>query len=213
MGCLRAMAVRAGCSVLLAVALALGIVYRRQIWDYYREWRGTSGEVWVAPSANGTAEAQAALDRLARSGGPAYVDIRAGALAALVDAALARSGRRVLDSVQVALLENEIRVRGSLDLTGVPRNLLGPLSGVVNDHEPAAIGGPLSVDSGGRLILTVSYLRVREFPFPKSTIPRILMEAHIPGADGPRVPLPGVSRAGDVRVSPSRVRFYRSSPQ
>jgi hypothetical protein len=67
------------------------------------------------------------------------------------------------------------------------------------------------VDSSGHLELTVTYLKLRDFPFPKSTIPRILETAHVPGAAGARVQLPGTTTVGDVRVTPAYVRVYRSA--
>jgi hypothetical protein len=213
MGCLKAMFVRAGCAVMLVVALIAAFIYREQILEYSRQWRGSTGEVYVAPAPDGASKARAAFDRLERRGGPAYQDLTAADLASLVEAALARTGRRVLDSVRVALLEGEIRVAGSLDLSGVPRHLLGPLSGAMHEREPAAIGGPLSVDSSGHLVLTVTYLKLRDFPFPRGTIPRILGAAHVPGAQGARVPLPGPATVGDVRVTSSYVRVYRSAQE
>ena len=212
-GCLRAMAVRAGCSVMLAVALAAAFLYRDQLLDLYHQWRGR-GETWVAPQAGGNRRAADKIQRLSRPNGPAYVDLAPQEIAAVIEAALARTGqRRLIDSLRVALLENEVRVRGSLDLSGVPRSLLGPLAGVVNDREPVTIGGPLSVDSSGQLFITVSYLQLRDFPFPRSTIPRILDAARVPGVAGARVPLPGLPAVGDVRVTPRAVRLYRSSPR
>jgi hypothetical protein len=211
MGCLRALFVRVGCLVLLVAAIVLGIVYRRAILDYIDAWRGHPNEVYASPAAGGVARPSTALGRLEQRGGPAYEDLTAADLAALVESALSREHTRVLDSVQVALLENEVRVRGSLDLTGVPRNLLGPLASALRSREPAAIGGPLSVDSTGHLQLTVTYLTLHDFPFPRGTIPRILGAAHVPGARGATVPIPLAARLGDVRVSPSYVRFYRSA--
>ena len=213
MGCLKALAVRVGCAVLLAAACLLVMLYHSEIRDYYRAWRGTAAEVWTAPVAGGETRARQALERLRQPGGPAWVDLTAGEAAAFLDGALSRSGaRRVLDSTQVALLDGEIRVRGLLDLRGVPRSTLGPLAGVVGDRESASIGGPLSADSAG-LVLTVTWLRLHDFPFPRATIPRILEAARIPGASGARVPLPGMTGIGDVRVSPSGLRLYRSSPR
>jgi len=212
MGCLKAMFARIGCLVVVVALGAVVFLYRYQIREYYRQFRHLPTEEFVAADPARAASARATLQALARRGGPAYVDLTAADVAALVDESLARSGRRVLDSVQTALLDGEIRVRGSLDLSGVPRSLLGPLAGAVGEHEPAAIGGPLSVDSSGHLVLTVTYLRLREFPFPRATIPRILGAAHLPDVDGARVPLPGISDAGDVRVSRRSVRLYRRSP-
>lgn len=215
------MAVRIGCAVLFAAACVAVILFHTEIWDYSRElWdylsrlRGKPAEVYVPPAEGGEARARDAFDRLARRGGPAYEDLTAGDVAALVSRALEEAGgRHVLDSVKVAMLQNEIRVRGVLDLSGVPRSALGPLAGVLGDREPASIGGPLSADSAGGLVLTVTYLRLREFPFPRATIPRILRAARIPGAMGARVPLPGTAGIGDVRVSPGGMRLYRRTPR
>jgi hypothetical protein len=176
--------------------------------------RGKSSEVYAPPAPGGDTRARGAFERLARRGGPAYEDLTAGDVAALVSRALEEAGgRRVLDSVRVAMLPNEIRVRGVLDLSGVPRGTLGPLAGVLGDKEPATIGGPLSADSNGVLVLTVTYLSLRDFPFPRATIPRILRAARVPGAIGARVPLPGTAGIGDVRVSPSGMRLYRRMPR
>ena len=213
MGCLRAMIWRVLGSLMLLSALAAGYIYRHEIMDYWDQLHGGATETWVTPATGNSSSAADKLARLARSGGPAYVDLTAADVGALIDAALTREARRVFDSTQVALLENEIRIRGSLDLSGVPRNMMGPLAGVVGDREPASIGGPLSVDSTGQLMLTVTHLKVRDFPFPKSTIPRILSAARVPGAVGASLPVPGTPKLGDVRVSPSHVRVYRSSPR
>jgi hypothetical protein len=200
--------------VLFTAVCVFVILFHTEIWDYYRAWRGNPAEVYTAPAVGGDARARSAFERLARRGGPAYEDLTAGDVAALVSRALEEAGgRHVLDSIKVALLQNEIRVSGVLDLSGVPRSTLGPLASVLGDKEPASIGGPLSADSSGGLVLTVTYLRLREFPFPRSTIPRILRAARVPGAMGARVPLPGTAAIGDVRVSPSGMRLYRRLPR
>jgi hypothetical protein len=213
-GCLKAMAVRIGCAVLFTAACVFVILFHTEIWDYYRAWRGNPAEVYTPPAVGGDARARSAFERLARHSGPAYEDLTAGDVAALVSRALEEAGgRRVLDSVTIALLQNEIRVRGVLDLSGVPRSTFGPLAGMVGDKEPASIGGPLSADTAGGLVLTVTYLRLHDFPFPRSTIPRILRAARIPGVIGARVPLPGTAGIGDVRVSPGGLRLYRRTPR
>ena len=213
-GCLKAMAVRIGCAALFAAACVFVILFHTEIWDYYKAWRGNPAEVYTPPAEGGEPRSRSAFERLARPGGPAYEDLTAGDVAALVSRALEEAGgRRVLDSVRVALLQNEVRVRGVLDLSGVPRSALGPLAGIVGDREPASIGGPLSADTAGGLVLTVTYLRLRDFPFPRATIPRILRAARVPGAIGARVPLPGTAGIGDVRVSPSGMRLYRMTPR
>lgn len=213
MGCLRSILFQIGCFVLIVALAFFGWVYREQTADLVRRLRGLPPKAdvtFVVPAAD-PAPAEASLDRLARRGGPAYVDLTAAEVGALLDAALARAGGRVVDSVQVGLLENELRIRGSLDLSGIPRSALGPFSSALGQREPVVIGGPLSVDSTGRLIMEVTTLKVKDFPFPRSTIPALVRQLRIPGAEGGAVPVPGMTGVGDVRVSPARVRFYRSA--
>ncbi len=213
MGCLRSLIAQVGCLVVLVALVFFGWVYREQVADVVRRLRGQPPKadvVWVQPAASGT-EAQDRLAVLARRGGPAYVDLTAAEIGALLDAALARTGRRVVDSVRVGLLADELRIGGSLDLSGIPRSALGPLQGALGAREPMVIGGPLAVDSAGRLIMQVTTLRVRDFPFPRSTIGALVRQLRIPGAEGAAVPVPGIAGVGDVRVTAERVRFYRSS--
>ncbi|HEY2805848.1 MAG TPA: hypothetical protein VGI92_08320 [Gemmatimonadales bacterium] len=212
MGCLKAIAVRIGCLVVLVAAVIAGAVYHREIFDYIDAWRGHPGETYLAPApVSRHADAATQLAELNRSGGPAYVDLTAGDLATLIEGALSKERAHAFDSVQVALLDNEVRVRGSLDIHDVPRSMLGPFASVLGSREPASIGGPLSADSAGRLILTVTYLKVGDFPLPRATISRILDAARLPGARNGKLPLPLAERIGDVRVSPAAVRFYRKA--
>jgi hypothetical protein len=213
MGCLRTIVFQIGCLVLLVALAFFGWVYREQTMDLVRRLRGlppTTDVVFVMPAAS-PAEGQAALDRLAQRGGPAYVDLSAAEVGALIDAAMARTGRRVVDSVGVALLEDELRLRGSLDLSGIPRNALGPFASALGQREPLVIGGPLAVDSAGRLVMRVTTLRVKDFPFPRSTIPALVRQLRLPGAEGNAIPVPGMPGVGDVRVTPAHVRFYRAA--
>jgi hypothetical protein len=213
MGCLRSLIAQVGCLLVLVTLAFFGWVYREQVADVVRRLRGQPPKAdvaWVQPAAT-SADAQGALARLAQRGGPAYVDLSAADVGALLDAALARTGRRVVDSVRVGLRENELRIGGSLDLSGIPRSALGPFQGALGAREPVVIGGPLAVDSAGRLVMTVTTLSVKDFPFPRSTIPTLVRQLRIPGVEGSAVPVPGITGVGDVRVTAERVRFYRSS--
>jgi len=215
MGCLRSLITQIGCLVVLVALVVLGWVYREQTMDVVRRLRGQPprAEVaWVQPAA-APAPAQAKLTRLAQRGGPAYEDLSAAEVGALLDAALARTGRRVVDSVRVGLLQDEIRIGGSLDLSGVPRSALGPFQGALGQREPVVIGGPLAVDSAGRLVMEVTTLKVKDFPFPRSTIPALVRQLRLPGAQGSAIPVPGITGVGDVRVTPEHVRFYRAAPR
>jgi hypothetical protein len=215
MGCLRQLFVQVGCLVLLVAGAALGFVYREQVVDVYRRLRGAPAPVeavYAAPAPEGAERARAALARLGRGGGPAFLDLGAGEVAALIEAALAEAPRRVFDSVRVALLEDELRVRGSLDVSRVPPSVLGPLSGAIGPREPIELGGAVKADSLGEVWLRVRLLRVRDFPFPRSTLPALLRQLRVPGAVGAAVPLAGIGPVGDLRVRPTAVRVYRRTP-
>jgi hypothetical protein len=216
MGCLRAIVVQVGCGVLLVAAAVLAFIYRDRVGDAWRVLRGLPPRgalVWTVPERGGAARARTALERITRSGGPAFVDITAAEIASLVDESLDQAPGRVFDSVALALGPGEVMVRGSLDVTGMPRSLLGPLAGVIGPREPLLIGGGLEADTAGRVLWRITALTVRDFPFPRATIPAIVRQLRIPGAADGAVPLPGVMGAGDVRVTAAGVRVYRSSPR
>ena len=211
MGCLRGLFVRIGCLVVLLALLALGWIYREEVKDLYRRLRGLPARARVTYVSADTspAAAETALRRVERRGGPAYVELTAAQVGALIAGVLQRTGTSAVDSVQVALLEGEVLLRGSLDMSQVPPNLLGPLAGALGPRESIALGGPLSVDPIGRLMWSVTSISVRSFPFPRSTIPALIRQLRIPGAEGNAVPVPGLTNLRDVHVTPEVVRLYR----
>jgi hypothetical protein len=211
MGCLKALFVQVGCLLILVAAVVLAFVYRRPLVDAYRKWRGerpAAAVAYAAPDAAGGRRADDALARLGRAGGPAYVDLSAGDIAALLDRDLVRASRNVFDSVQVALDSNTILVRGVLDLSRLPRDFLGPFASSLTGHEPVEAGGALLPGPGGGVRWLPSRLRIHDFPIPRRGIPSLLRALRV-DAGNTGVALPGISGVGDVRVSPERVRLYR----
>ena len=212
MGCLKALFVQVGCLVLLVAAVVLGFLYRREISGAYHRLRGEKPPAvvsYVAPAPQGGAGAEAALARLGRRGGPAYVDLTAAAIAALLDRDLVRGSSRIFDSVQVALDSNVVLVRGQLDLARLPRGFLGPLASSFSGREPVEAGGALVAASDGAVRWKPDRLRIRDFPFPRRVIPALLRSLHVAAPGDSGLALPGVRGVGDVRVTPERVRLYR----
>ena len=211
MGCLRALFVQVGCLVLLAAALVFGFLYRRPLWDAYRRFRGerpAAELTYAAPVEGGARSARERLRRLELRGGPAYVDLTAAEVAALLDRQLAEPSGGILDSVSVALDSGAVLVRGVLDLDRIPGGVLGPLAGRLGGRERIEAGGALAADSGDLRWLPTR-LNIKDFPFPRRTIPALLGALHLAvGADG-SLEIPGVGGVGDVRVSPTAVRLYR----
>jgi len=212
MGCLRALFVQVGCLVLIVAAAVFAFLYRDRLWDAYRRYRGerpAAETVYMAPAPGGARHAEEELARLGRRGGPAYVDLTAADLAGLLDRELVRASRGVFDSVRVALDSDLVLVHGLLDLSQLPRGVLGPFAGSFSGREPLEAGGALSAGVGGGVRWQPTRLRVRDFPFPRRTIPALLRALHLAvGADG-ALTLPGLGGVGDVRVSRERVRLYR----
>ncbi|HXY69669.1 MAG TPA: hypothetical protein VEH62_09475 [Gemmatimonadales bacterium] len=215
MGCLRKALAGVGCLVVL-VAIAAGYLYREHLAALWRRVRGTPAPppvVYVAPAPGAARDAEATLAQLARpvTGGSAYVDLTASELAALIQRQLDGTARGVVDSVAVALGDQRIAVRGSLDMSVLPHRLLGPLSEGLGSREPVVAGGVISARRDGRVVWTIDQLRIRELDFPRQVIPSILRAMTVTGAEGASVPIPLPAGVGDVRVSPKGVRVYRAS--
>ena len=216
MSCVKNAFAGVGCLVVLVVAAVAGFVYRDRLAAFYHRVRGVpepppAGYVQSAPGA--AAQAATALERLTRRGGAAYVDLTAAQLAGLIEQQLPGSQRRVVDSIAVALGDPHIQVRGSLDISVLPRRLLGPLAQGLDRREPVVAGGTLSAQPDGRVVWTIDELRIRDFPFPRSAIPAILHAMSLTDVTGATVPIPLPAGIGDVRVSPAGVRVYRAAPR
>jgi hypothetical protein len=210
------MFVQLGCLVLLVAALLFGFIYREQVMALYRKLRGLPAEpevAYVLPAAGSAQGARRTLERLAEPGGPAYVDLSASDLAALLDAELGRAPRRGLDSIAVGVGGDLVHLRAVVDLGRVPERVLGPLAPHIRGWQPVAAAGTLAADSAGRLWWTITRLSVSEFPFPRSTIPALLRELDVPGLEGASVPVPVPAGVGDARVTAEGVRAYRASPR
>lgn len=215
MGCFRKALAGIGCLVVL-VAIVAGYLMRDRLAAVWRRVRGAPEPppvVYVAPVPGAAAQAEAALAGLARPvrGGSAYVDLTASELAALIQRELDRASRGVLDSVAVALGDQRVEVRGSLDMSVLPRRLLGPLSQGLGSREPIVTGGTLVARPDGRVVWIIDRLRIHDFDFPRQVIPAILRAMSVGDATGAAVPIPLPAGVGDVRVSPSGVRLYRAA--
>ncbi len=213
MGCLKNVLAGIGCLVVLLAAAVAGYLYRDRLAHLYRHLRGlpeAPALVWVRPDSGGASRAEAALRALANRGGPAYVDIPPGELAALIDRELARVPRRVFDSVAVALADGQVLVRGKLDVSQLPKRLLGPLSEGLGRYEPVVAGGRLAAGPDGRVRWTIEELKIRDFPFPRTTIPAIIRSFDVSDVHDAAVPIPLPVAVGDVRVSESGVRLSRA---
>jgi hypothetical protein len=213
-GCLKNVLAGVGCVVVLAAVVVVGFIYRDRLAHlWHRVWGGREPPpiVYVLPAPGGAAHAETALHDLTRRGGPGYVDVAPGDLAALIDRELARMPRRVFDSIAVALDSPRVLVKGRLDVSEIPQRLLGPLADGLGRYEPVTAGGVLAAGPDGTLRWTLDQLMIRDFPFPKSVIPAVVRSFGLADAKDAAVPIPLPMRVGDVRVSRTGVRLYRAS--
>src|SRR5688572_32803362 len=105
-------------------------------------------ETVAEPRAKGASDALADLQR---KGGPPYVNVSAAELAALMVKSTGHRLPAALDSVQAAVDSESVRVKALVKLDDV-RGLdaLGPLAGLLNEHERSECTRPMSGLRPGR---------------------------------------------------------------
>ena len=115
--------------------------------------------------------------------------------------------RKELDSLQVELLDDEVRVRARLRTERLPRELVGPLASVLQPHEPVEATGPLRVIAPGSGEWAVRSFQIRDFPVPASAVPRLVSRAL---GDSTRRTVPWRVPAGvrAVRIRPGGAILY-----
>lgn len=179
MGCLTA-----PFKLLFVLVLILGGVaawlYRDRLLELGRRAAGdrpsavlhTSGR----PTERGLRLARVRIDSLARGLADSVV-LSASEAASLLGAGLEPSVRRQLDSMQVELRDDNVAVRALLSTRRLPRELVGPLAVGLRDHEPIEAAGPLRFVDAGQGAWEVRQLQIRDFPFPRDAVPRLMARA------------------------------------
>ena len=198
--------------LLLAGLLYLGWRERDRIAPYWHRFtdrpaptaRGETGR----PGVNALQRANDKVDSL--NGWRAdSVRLTASELASLVGAGLDSRVRGELDSLSVTLGDGRIAVAGRILTDGLPREVLGPLTGALGKREPVQGAGVLEVVGPGRAEWRVDAFRVRDFDFPREMVPRIIGVVGGAGRDSVLTIVipPGIGR---VRVQPDGVTLYPS---
>lgn len=208
---------RLGCFFLLVVGGALAFLTRDRWMPRVLGKRDSAPVTWETVKEPGSQKAGTAVESLARANGPAYVDVSAAELAALM---VKSSGHRLpssLDSVEAAIDSETVRVRALVALDDV-RGLdaLGPLSGLLDKHERIELSGTMSVLRAGLGEFRVSSVKIADLSLPRAAIPRLLKRldpAVRPAGvapDGIAITIP--EYIGDVRLVGGAVRLYRRAP-
>ena len=208
---------RLGCLFLLLLAGAIAFLTRDRWMSRITGDRGPAPATWESVKEPGAQKAGDALAELRRPGGPAYVNVTAAELAALMVESAGHRLPAALDSVQAAIDGDLVRVRALVKLEDV-RGLdaLGPLSSMLDKQEPIEFSGTLSVLRPGLGEFRVASVKVAELSLPKAAIPRLLARldksARPEGVapDGIAITIPDY--IGDVRVARGQVTLYRRVP-
>lgn len=230
MGCLTAPFKLLGCLGLL-IALGLGWLYRdrmadeaRRLLERVREEASTitgsrlagdradpvrrerGGTLAGRPGVNALRSAKAKVDSLNGWRADSVV-LTASEFASLVGSGMDPALRSGLDSLQVELLEGEIRVRGRLRTARLSPELTGPLSGALQPVEPVDATGPVRVTRAGAGEWRVRSFRIGDFPVPDELVPSLVGHAlGEPGRTAVPVKVPEGVRA--IRVRPGGAILY-----
>jgi hypothetical protein len=199
-----------GCLGLLLL-VAAGWLYRDQILQFVHEHTGaktTPVEAMGRPSTAGVRRALDKVDSL-NAWHADSVSLTAGEMASLIGAGLDPAFRGRIDSLQVKLETGHIGIEASLLTKSLPRDVLGPLGGMIGDREHLSADGSVAVVSPGRAEWTVDHLSLGSFPFPRELIPRLLERAM--GSRSAAVPVQIPQGIRNVHITPAGVTLYRTA--
>ena len=183
MGCLTAPFKVLGCLGLIAL-LVIGWLYRDRVVREGRELLGNfqgSGAATPPPArgrpgSRALASAEAKIDSLNGWHADSVV-LTASEVASLMGSGLSPSFRKELDSLQVELLDGEVRAHARLRTARLPRELVGPLAAVLQPNEPVEATGPLRVTGPRTCEWAVRSLQIRDFPVPASAVRTLISRA------------------------------------
>ena len=154
----------------------------------------------------GLAAARDKVDSLLGWGADSVV-LTPGEAASLLADAMADTGIGALDSLELELGEGEVTLRGVMDTDWIPRDLLGPVGGLVGERQPVLLRGPIRFRREGRAGWQVERVKVGDLSLPLAVVHRFL-EAVIPGAKSAGVPVRLPDGVGGLAVRPGAMVFY-----
>jgi hypothetical protein len=209
MGCLTAPFKLLGCLVLL-VALGVAWLYRARIELEARQVmeriRGGTSSPEGHPGVSALESAKAKVDSLNGWRADSVV-LTPSEFASLVGNGMDRQLRNQLDSLQVELLDGEVRVRARLRTAALSPELIGPLAGALKPTEPVDAAGPLRVTRPGAGEWHVRTFRIGEFPVPDEMVPGLVGHA----LGDPRrtsVPVKVPEGVREIRIRPGSAILY-----
>lgn len=208
---------RLGCLVLFVIAGVLAWLGRDRWAPRVFGSRERAPVTWEPVAEPRAEKAGDAVASLSRPNGPAFVNVSAAELAALMVRASGHRLPAALDSVEAAVDSETVRIRALVDLEDI-RGLdaLGPLSGLLGQRERIELTGTMAVLSRGLGEFRVASVKIAEFHLPGAAIPRLLArldervrpEGVSPGGIAITIP----DYIGDVRIARGQITLYRRPP-
>jgi hypothetical protein len=209
MGCLTAPFKLLGCLGLL-LALGLAYLYRDRLEHEGRRLleriQGTTVSTSGRPGVNALESAGAKVDSLNGWRADSVV-LTPSEFASLVGSGMDRKLRSQLDSLQVELLDGEIRVSARLRTAGLPPGLLGPLSGALGPSEPVTAAGPVRVMRPGVGEWRVRSFRLGDLAVPDEMVP-VLVGHALGDSRRTAVPVKVPDGIRAIRVRPGGATLY-----
>ena len=209
MGCLTAPFKLIGCLGLLIV-LWLAYLNRDRLEHEGRQLidriQGVVPSSSGRPGASALESAKAKVDSLNGWRADSVV-LTPSEFASLVGSGMDRELRAQLDSLQVELLDGEIRVSARLRTAALSPELIGPFAGALRPTEPVDASGPLRVTRPGAGEWRVPTFRIGDFPVPEEMVPRLV--GHALGDSGrTAVPVKVPQGVRAIRVRPGGATLY-----
>jgi hypothetical protein len=215
MGCFR----RIGCAVALIAVCVAGWLTRDR-WLPMVGWRSVtaSGPTWEPLSDAGAARARAALAKLSQARGPVFANLSGGDVASYVYRELARQLPASTDSVEAAVIGDQLHLRASVRLGELGGSaVLGPFAGMFGDRERVEFGGTFHLVRRGLAEYQIRTIRIRDFAVPAAVIPRIIKQigrgARPEGLSPDGLPLVVPDYIGDIRITNGKITLYKNVGQ
>lgn len=209
---------RIGCLVLIGV-VALAAWITRDRWLRFipgRHPTEATERLWQPLSPEAAARGRKAIDGLSAKSGPVFANLTAAEIASYIFEKAGASLPAASDSAEAAVIGDELFVRAVVPMKDIARSgALGPLGGLLNDHERLSLGGSFHVIRPGLSEFRLRDVKLREFSVPSAAIPRLVRQidhGERPeglSSDGIAVRTPAA--LADVRIANHRVTLYKAT--
>lgn len=213
MGCIA----RLGCLFLLAILAIVGWFTRdRWLPERFRTHAETvPTTTWQPLTDAGAQRTETALSKLGQSRGPVFQTLSGADVASYVVRQLASRLPASADSVQAMISGDRVSLRANVRLSELGgAGALGPLGGMLGDHEPVQFAGTLRVIRPGLAEYQIQNVKIRELSLPRgmiATLIRRMDRAQRPtGLDADALPLPIPRYIGDIRVANGKITLYKT---